>query len=409
MPTQITIPPNEVPINSTTTTKTEIVNISLSDTVVNTSIKKKKKYNSYFVTKGKVNLDIIENNLLSSVKEFQLYQFLHAIDNKKDIIDIKYANVYYINSGNGITMIPLLRLGIYMVSAKMHNIFNDGNLLIKQTNEKINTKTSIKILDIQINKYTKSIKKPTVLQKNINYNTWWLVHVSKESKIPENDKSKLIDFITIQFDTIKPDEMKYLNWLVTRSEKIILYFFEFDKDRPYADIKACMLYTTTEEGAFIHYLCVHSLYRSFGIGTFMMLILQSQLNFRGKKMSLHLQANNTTSAYRYYNNINFCKTQEFPKCIEEVLDKKLFDKLEKMTLTDNISGRSYFSLPDNIQICKTKNNEMLPLETIALKDHADSKTFFVFPFNFSGHEIENMLSKHDFCWLHWDGFYEKDF
>ena len=79
-----------------------------------------------------------------------------------------------------------------------------------------------------------------------------------------------------------------------------------------------------------------------------------------------------------------------------------------MTLTDNISGRSYFYLPDNIQICKTKNNEMLPLETIALKDNADSKTFFVFPFNCSGHEIENMLSKHDFCWLHWDGFYEKD-
>jgi ribosomal protein S18 acetylase RimI-like enzyme len=306
-------------------------------------------------------------------------------------------------------MIPILRLGIYMVSAKMHNIFNDANLPIKQTNEKVNTKTSIKILDIQINESTEPIIKTTVLQNNINYNTWWLVHISKESKISEIDKSMLIDFITVQFDTFKPDEIKYLDRLVTCSEKIILYFLEFDKDRPYADIKACMLYTTTEEGAFIHYLCIHGSYRSFGIGTFMMLTLQSQLNFRGKKISLHLQANNTTSAYRYYHNINFCKTQDFPKCIEEVLDKALFDKLAKMTLNHNISKRFYYYLPDNIQICKTKNNEILPLETIALKDNADSKTFFVFPFNCSGHEIENMLYKNDFCWLHWSGFYEKGF
>ena len=59
MPTEITIPPNELPINSKTTKKPAIVNISLSDTVVNTSIIYEKKYNSYFVTKGKVNLDIV--------------------------------------------------------------------------------------------------------------------------------------------------------------------------------------------------------------------------------------------------------------------------------------------------------------------------------------------------------------
>ena len=102
-----------------------------------------------------------------------------------------------------------------------------------------------------------------------------------------------------------------------------------------------MLYTTTDEGAFIHYLCVHSSYRSFGIGTFKMLILQAQQTFHGNKIRLHLQAKNTKSEYRYYHNMKFGETKEFPKCIEEVTDKKLFGKSKKLTLVNNISEHLY--------------------------------------------------------------------
>ena len=119
-----------------------------------------------------------------------------------------------------------------------------------------------------------------------------------KTDIPKTDTDELIAFTTAQFDTFNADKNKYLQKLVTCSEKIILYFLEIGDDRPYTNIKACVLYTTTKEGDFIHYLCVHSSYRSFGIGIFVMLILQAQLSFRGNKTRLHLQANNTTSAYR---------------------------------------------------------------------------------------------------------------
>ena len=101
MPTKTIFGDDGKPINSKKKSQ-KIIDMNLSDLVVDTSKIYEEKYNSYFVTKGRVNLDIIENNLLSSVKEFQLYQFLHAIDNNKDIINIKYANfqvVYLIGEG----------------------------------------------------------------------------------------------------------------------------------------------------------------------------------------------------------------------------------------------------------------------------------------------------------------------
>ena len=197
-------------------------------------------------------------------------------------------------------------------------------------------------------------------------------------------------------------------------KNIIFYFLEIGDDRPYTNnIKACVLYTTIKEGAFIHYLCVHSSYRYFDIGTFMLLILQARLNFRGNKISLHLQANNTTSACRYYHNMQFCETKDFPKYIKEATDEKLFDTLKKLTLVNNILERLYYSLPNNNKICREINDEELVLQTISFKNvdaksSEFNKNFFVFPFNCIGQEIENILSKHAFCWLGWSGFYLKD-
>ena len=42
-----------------------------------------------------------------------------------------------------------------------------------------------------------------------------------------------------------------------------------------------------------------------------------------------------------------------------------------MTLANNISECLYYYLPNDIQICRTKNKKILPLETIALKDDAE--------------------------------------
>ena len=56
------------------------------------------------------------------------------------------------------TLIPFLCLNKYIVSAKMHSIFNDATLPIKKTKEKGNSKTSIKIMNNYINQVPERIK-----------------------------------------------------------------------------------------------------------------------------------------------------------------------------------------------------------------------------------------------------------
>ena len=140
------------------------IDMNLSEIVVRTSEIYKKKYELYFVTRKKVNIDITGDNSLSPIQEFQLYQLLHAIDKEENVIDIKYENVHYIISGNQTTMIPFSRLNTYIVTAKMHSIINDATLSIKKTNEKANSKTSIKIMDIYIKEVPEKIKKTSSLQ-----------------------------------------------------------------------------------------------------------------------------------------------------------------------------------------------------------------------------------------------------
>ena len=91
----------------------------------------------------------------------------------------------------------------------MHSIFNDATLPIKKTNDKANSKKSIKIMNIYINEVPEKIRKPTILQNNINYDAWWLVHVSMKAGIPKTDTDDLIKFIIAQFDTFKPDEKEH--------------------------------------------------------------------------------------------------------------------------------------------------------------------------------------------------------
>ena len=117
-------------IDNVTVKTPETIDINLSEITVLISKIYQDKYLSYFVTREKVNIDIIEDDLLSLIKEFQLYQFLYAIDREKNLININYANLHYINSGNGIIMTPLLLLNTYIVSAKMHGIFNGATLTI---------------------------------------------------------------------------------------------------------------------------------------------------------------------------------------------------------------------------------------------------------------------------------------
>ena len=86
----------------------------------------------------------------------------------------------------------------------------------------------------------------------------------------------------------------------------MLHGFNIDSDRPNASIKACILYTTSYEGAYIHYFCVDNSLRSYGIGTFLLLLVQSQLHFSNNgSISLYLMANIDTSAYSYYTNKGF--------------------------------------------------------------------------------------------------------
>ena len=72
----------------------------------------------------------------------------------------------------------------------------------------------------------------------------------------------------------------------------------------------------------------------------------------------------------------------------------------------------YYRLPNNIKINR-ETNEKIQSITLNKKD-GDSeasevdKTFFVFSFNSIGQEIEEIFSKHDFCWLGWSGFYMRD-
>ena len=69
---------------------TVTIDINLSEIVVTTSEIYEEKYRSYFVTRKKVNINIIGDNSLSSIQEFQLYQLLHAIDREDNVIDVKY-------------------------------------------------------------------------------------------------------------------------------------------------------------------------------------------------------------------------------------------------------------------------------------------------------------------------------
>ena len=52
--------------------------------------------------------------------------------------------------------------------------------------------------------------------------------------------------------------------------------------------------------------------------------------------------------------MKFGETTEFPKCIEEATDIKLFGKLKKLTLVNNILERLYYRLPNNIKIDRNK-------------------------------------------------------
>ena len=108
----------------------------------------------------------------------------------------------------------------------------------------------------------------------MNYESFWISHTNMNNG---ELVATLIDdvtfFICNQFDSFNKEENYYLKKTILKSKIFMLHVFNIDSDRPNASIKACILYNTSSQGAYIHYFCVDSSFRSYGIGTFLLLLV----------------------------------------------------------------------------------------------------------------------------------------
>ena len=213
-------------------------------------------------------------------------------------------------------------------------------------------------------------------------------------------KNDVISFICNQFDSFNKEENYYLKETILKSNIFMLHGFNIDSDRPNASIKACILYNTSTQGAYIHYFCVDSSLRKYGIGTFLLLLVQSQLHFSNIGLtSLYLMANKDSNTYIYYTNTGFVKIDgALPSELIEY-DITIYADLHKLTSLSKISDMLWSSFPDNLIFSTDNDNNSFTVITLKEFTSKQKNDFFKFPFTCDGTELDQILLTCKFRWL----------